>query len=60
MALEFGFIVRGAISSKYSCITNNFILAPSDDLPYTGNLPLPDGYPDVLIPDIAQMIQFNE
>lgn len=26
MALEFGFIVRGAISSKYSCITNNFIL----------------------------------
>ena len=26
MALKFGFIVRGAISSKYSCITNNFIL----------------------------------
>ena len=26
MAIKFGFIVRGAISSKYSCITNNFIL----------------------------------
>jgi len=26
MASKFGLIVRGAISSKYSCITNNFIL----------------------------------
>jgi hypothetical protein len=26
MASKFGFIVRGGISSKYSCITNNFIL----------------------------------
>jgi len=26
MASKFGFILRGAISSKYSCITNNFIL----------------------------------
>jgi hypothetical protein len=26
MALKFGFIVRGGVSSKYSCITDNFIL----------------------------------
>lgn len=26
MASKFGLIVRGAVSSKYSCITNNFIL----------------------------------
>ncbi len=38
----------------------NFIVAPSDDLPYTGELPLDDGYPDVVIPDIAQMIDYDK
>ncbi len=46
--------------TPFDKIYSNFILAPSDDLPYTGDLPLPDGYPDVLIPNIAQMIRFNE
>lgn len=38
----------------------NFMLADDERLPYTGTLPLPDGYPDVLIPDIALMIDFTE
>ena len=38
----------------------NFILADDERLPYTGSLPVPDGYPDVLIPNIALMIDFTE
>ena len=46
--------------TPFDKIYSNFILAPDDDLPYEGDLPLPDGYPDVLIPDIAQMINFDD
>lgn len=46
--------------TPFDKLYSNFILAPNEDeLPYTGDLPLPDGYPDVLIPDIAQMIDLT-
>ncbi len=38
----------------------NYILAPSADLPYTGSLPLPDGFPDVTIPDMAQLVDLTD
>jgi hypothetical protein len=42
--------------AEFDRLYANFILAPDKRLPYTGSIPLPDGYPDVLIPDIGQMI----
>ena len=41
-------------------IYSNIILSPSGDLPYTGDLPLPDDFPDVTIPDMATWIDFTE
>jgi hypothetical protein len=41
-------------------IYTNVIKAPSTELPYTGDLPLPDGFPDVTIPDIAWYIDEND
>jgi hypothetical protein len=41
-------------------IYTNVIQAPSTELPYTGDLPLPDGFPDVTIPDIAWYIDEND
>lgn len=38
----------------------NYKLAPSEDLPYTGDLPLNDNYPDVKIPDFAQFIDTSD
>lgn len=43
----------------FNLIYANMILAPNEELPYTGDLPLPDGYPDVLIPDMAQAIDMD-
>lgn len=40
----------------FNKIYANVILAPSADLPYTGDLPLADGYPDVTLPDMALWI----
>lgn len=38
----------------------NIIQAPSADLPHTTGLPLSDNYPDVVIPDIAQIVDFTD
>jgi hypothetical protein len=38
----------------------NYILSPNADLPYTGDLPLDDGYPDVSLPDFAQLIDSSD
>ena len=42
--------------AEFDRLYQNFILTPDKRIPYSGTLPLPDGYPDVLIPDIGQMI----
>lgn len=38
----------------------NIIQAPSGDLPHTTGLPLSDNYPDVVIPDMAQFVDFTD
>jgi len=47
------------IPNSFDKLYSNFILSPDKRLPYTGDVPLPDGYPDVLIPDVAQMIDLT-
>jgi len=34
----------------------NYIKWPGPDLPYTGNWPIEDDYPDVVLPDFAQVV----
>jgi hypothetical protein len=46
--------------TDFDTIYANFILAPSDDLPYTGDLPLADGFPNVSIPDMATLIDLTD
>jgi len=47
----------GVSLPEFEKLYTNFIQAPNPGrLPYTDSLPLPDGYPDVLIPNMAQMI----
>jgi hypothetical protein len=38
----------------------NFLLAQSSDLPYNKELPLEDNYPNVILPDMANWIDFTE
>lgn len=38
----------------------NYILAPNTRLPYTGDLPLDDGFPDVVVPEMATWITIND
>jgi len=38
----------------------NIILAPSSELPHRTGLPLVDDYPDVVIPDVAQYVDFTK
>ena len=44
----------------FKTLYTNYILSPDGRLPYTGELPLADGYPDVLIPDSAQWIDMTQ
>lgn len=44
----------------FNTIYTNIILSPSADLPYTGELPLSDGYPNVVLPDNAQWLDLTE
>lgn len=43
----------------FNTIYTNIILTPSADLPYTRDLPLDDNFPDVVLPDVAQWIDFT-
>jgi hypothetical protein len=45
--------------NSFDRLYSNFVSPEDERLPYTGDLPLPDGFPDVLIPDIASMINFD-
>lgn len=52
--------VRTSELPSFNKIYTNYILAPSPNLPYEGDLPLDDGYPDVLLPDdMAQLIDLS-
>lgn len=44
----------------FNTIYMNLIQSPSEDLPYTGELPLPDGFPDVSLPNMAQWIDMTK
>jgi hypothetical protein len=48
------------VPTSFDTIYANYILAPSAELPHTGDLPLPDGFPDVAIPDMAQWIDLTD
>lgn len=41
-------------------IYTNYVQYPEGDLPYYGDLPLEDGFPDVSIPDFAQLITLED
>jgi len=41
-------------------IYTNYITWPSADLPYDGDMPLDDGYPDVELPDMAQLVDLSD
>ena len=41
-------------------IYTNYITWPSADLPYTGDLPVDDNYPDVELPNMAQIIDIDD
>lgn len=43
----------------FNTIYANYILSPSAELPYTGDLPLVDGFPDVKLSDMAQWIDLT-
>lgn len=44
----------------FNTIYMNLIQSPSADLPYTDELPLPDNYPDVSLPDMANWIDMTD
>ena len=48
------------VPTNFDTIYANYILAPSANLPHTGSLPLPDGFPDVTIPDMAQIVDLTD
>jgi hypothetical protein len=48
------------VPTSFDTIYANYILSPSANLPHTGDLPLPDGFPDVKIPDMAQLIDLTD
>ena len=41
-------------------IYTNYILWPSADLPYNGDLPIDDNYPDVSLPDMASIVDVDD
>lgn len=41
-------------------IYTQYLLSPSEHVPYTGDVPRPDGYPDVVVPDMASMITIED
>ena len=41
-------------------IYTNYILWPNADLPYTGDLPVDDNYPDVELPDMATIVNIDD
>ena len=41
-------------------IYTNYILWPSADLPYTGDLPVDDNYPDIALPDMATIVDIDD
>jgi hypothetical protein len=44
----------------FNTIYANYILSPSADLPYSGQLPLADGFPNVVLPDQSQYIDLTK
>jgi len=46
--------------ATFQTIYMNLIQSPSRDLPHTGDLPLPDGYPDVSLPNMANWIDMTK
>lgn len=61
---EYGLLQREVDDTEdptsFDSIYANYILSPSADLPYTEELPLPDGFPDVSLPNMAQWIDLTE
>lgn len=41
-------------------IYTNYILWPNADLPHDGDLPIDDSYPDVALPDMAQIVNIDD
>lgn len=41
-------------------IYTNYILWPNADLPYSGDLPIDDNYPDVSLPDMASIVDLED
>lgn len=58
--LESDGIIRANSLHDFNTLYANIILSPNENLPYTGDLPLADGFPDVSIPDIAEWIDFTD
>ena len=53
--------VRTSEQQDFNKMYTNYILSPSVRLPHEGDLPLSDGYPDVLLPDdMAQLFDFTK
>ena len=46
--------------SELQKIYTNYILWPDANLPYNGDLPLDDNYPDVTLPDMATIVDLDD